>query len=219
MRYIKVALLTIVFCLGAIILLLLAAFVWAQITKEKPKTVSLYSEDTTLVDSFLPVENTDKVVHFRMPKNMRAGFVYPSMEGYTKNTADCIRGGKTCEGFIRFEYTGNSRPYLHHLNAKLEPSAGYYYGEYDGLKHQGRVYSRQYYHGDIRSVSCFGDDAPRRVVYICSGFSVGIRTCRVLSPATADGFYFDYIVNEKFLTDWQTLHNKTCGLLRSFVVK
>jgi hypothetical protein len=47
MRYIKVALLTIVFCLGSIVLALIGAFIWAEVTKEKPKTVRSYIEDTT----------------------------------------------------------------------------------------------------------------------------------------------------------------------------
>jgi hypothetical protein len=150
---------------------------------------------------------------------MRAGFIYPSMEGYTKKTADCIRSRKSCEGFVSFERKGNSRPYLQQLNAKMDHLERNDHAEYESLKYQGRIYSKHYYHGDMRSVTCFGDEEPRKVVYVCSGFSVGIRICRVLSPSTADGFYFEYFVNEKFLTEWQTLHNKTCGLLRSFVVK
>lgn len=218
MRYIKVALLTIVFCLAAIVFSLLAAFVWAQITKEKPETVSLYSEDTTLVEGFITLENTDKIVRFSTPKNMFAGFVYPSMEGYTKNTADCIRAGSFCENAVSAYVTGKDAPYIHRLKMKPNSPAGIEHNIYDGLDYKGRYHQYEYYLGRLTSPSCFGDEAERQVVFNCSGMH-RTRVCQVYSPATADGFYFDYIVNEKFLTDWQTLHNRTCGLLRSFVFK
>jgi hypothetical protein len=219
MRYIKVALLTIVFCLGSIVLALIGAFIWAEVTKEKPKTVRSYIEDTTPLDVSIYIENSDKVVRLSMPKNMRAGFVYPNMKGYTKNTADCMKAGKNCDGFVNFMYDGSSQPYSYFLNAKLDQPKRNDYAEYDGLKYQGRRDSKDYYHGDMNSKSCFGDEEPRTVVYVCSTFSPQVRICRVVSSSTADGFHFQYFVNEKFLTEWQTLHNKTCGLLRSFVVK
>lgn len=232
MRYIKVALLTIVFCLGSIVLALIGVFIWAEVTKEKPQTNSLHSKSTTPVDLLLNIENSDKVVRLSIPRNMRSGFFYPGMKEYTKNTADRMKERKSYDEFVQFYLPDSSQTYSEQLNAKSERSEGNNYGEYEGLQfqgrshteyeglqYQGRSYSDHYYHGDISSISCFGSDEPRRVVYVCSGFFLKARSCVVYSPATADGFYFNYIVNEKFLTEWQALHNETCGLLRSFVVK
>jgi hypothetical protein len=232
MRYIKAALLTIVLCIVAIIFGLVGVSVLAQATNEKPKVVRSYIEDTTPLDVSIYIENSDKVVRLSIPRNMRSGFVYPGMKEYTKNTADRMKERKSYDEFVQFYLPDSSQTYFEQLNAKSERSEENNYGEYEGLQfqgrshaeyeglqYQGRIYSDHYYHGDISSISCFGSDEPRRVVYVCSGFFLKSRVCAVYSPSTADGFYFNYIANEKFLTEWQTLHNKTCGLLRSFVVK